>query len=136
RLEPRARAMGGMAGCWLLVRAARDNARTANPIQPAGRCACRFAPTTSNQLRTTSYRPRSACAQPARAEHATAGAGAVGAAAQQVIATGQHLLEETLVLECLAEHDAQHPTVPGVFELVDAGAPAIDEGAGVARVFF
>ena len=45
--------------------------------------------------------------------------GGVGATAEQILTSGDGLLEEALVLEHLAEHHAQHAAVPGVADLLD-----------------
>src|SRR3954471_5352679 len=72
---------------------------------------------------------------PAGRHHAAARAGAVGAAAEQVGAAGECLLEEALVLERLAEDHVEHRAVAGVGHGRDPRAPLGDEiGRGLAIV--
>ena len=60
---------------------------------------------------------------------------AVAAAAEQVVAAVDHLIEEALVLEHFAEDDVQHVAVAGMSHVADARAPARDKRGGIARVF-
>ena len=52
-------------------------------------------------------------------QHAAAGAGAVGAAAEQIGAAGERQVEEALVLERLAEDHVEHGPVARVRQRVD-----------------
>jgi hypothetical protein len=64
---------------------------------------------------------------PPLCEHAAAGAGAIGAAAEQVLPTGNRLLEEPLVFEGFAEDHAEHAQMPRIREPLEARAPLLDE---------
>src|SRR5207249_2454812 len=60
----------------------------------------------------------------------------LGAPAQEICPSRERLLEKALVLEGLAQDDAQHAAVAGIGHRLDARQPAIHERLGVAQVGF
>src|SRR5829696_9270842 len=57
-----------------------------------------------------------------------------GATAQEIVASRQRLLEEALLLERLAQDDAQHAAMAGVGHRLDPRFPALHERFRIARV--
>src|SRR4029078_5995538 len=67
-------------------------------------------------------------------EHCALGAGAIGASAEEVLAPGDRLVEEALLLERLPQHQPQHRPVAGVADRLDARRPLLDERLQLAAV--
>src|SRR5215218_8070770 len=64
---------------------------------------------------------------PPHAQHPAAGAGAVGAAAEQIRSAGDRLLEEPLVFDRLTQNHAQQAAMAGVGQRVHSRPPFFDE---------
>ena len=71
---------------------------------------------------------------PAGRQDSPARSGAVSAS-EKVFPAGQRLVKEALLLERLAEDDAQHDAITCVGELLDARPPPVDEGLRRITIF-
>src|SRR6476619_3069610 len=88
------------------------------------RCARRLPTFEPKAIATEGMGKVRSLAKPARSQHSIAGAGAVHAPPEQVVTAEQHLVEEALVLQRLAERQVQHVPVPRVGHLAREGPPA------------